>query len=1024
MATRLETYRLLIGVRRAHPVSPAAHQPDLLFGPFAHRHCGQRGASLPRTGRARRPFHDDRRGKHAQGLQAGVERRSGARVRVADALFLTVMAMADHGVVGRSAELAAVDALLEAREGSAALVLEGEPGIGKTTVWQRALRQAEELGACVLSCRPAAVEAKFSFAALTDLLSPIDSHAFEVLPGPQRHALEVALLRSPTGEHPIAPRAGATGLANLLRHLAAARLVLLAIDDAQWLDGPSRRALEFAFRRLGDEKVRLLYSLRPSGRALELGSAVRERRVVLGPLPLSAIGRIVAEDLERPLPRSALVRVWEVSRGNPFYALELGRLLSKAGVGHGHDVALPVPAELSEIVVERVRRLPARSRGELLLAAVLSAPGGDVVDLGALGPATAQRIVDIGEGGRVVFTHPLFASAVWGAASGSERRAAHRRAAELVVNPEERARDLALAAEGPDPFVAAELDKAAEAAGGRAAPDTAAEFAELAAQLTPAPDTANRAARRLRAGWWHLDAGDLEQADALAQEAYGQAQGSVLGARALQLSAHVRWQRSSFADAVRLASAALAIPGSDDALRVGIEQQLAFCYCQMGDSTAAAAHAAAAARHAQAGGDQEQLAEALAAEAWCRFMDGSGLHGEPIARALELEQPQAATVLLFRPTCVQGNIALLTQQFQQARQSLGEVLAQAVERGEEADLPYFQFHLAEACLWSGDVAAASGYAESALEAAGLLDSGAALGSSLFARALVDAYEGRTTQALQEASRAIAIFRETQFQVGLVFAATVVGFAQLSAGNPGGTHRILGPLTAQMVGSLPRRSLARSPGELGCGDPGFFPFLPDEVEALIHLGELDLAETYLAPFEQSALDLDRPWALATSGRLRGALYAVRAEPDLADASFDRALAAHERLQMPFERGRTLLLAGRAYRRFKRHDRAVEALQGAMRVFEDLGAPLWADKARQELARTGRSAVGSLTETERLCARLAADGLSNLEIAARAFVSVKTVEANLSRVYRKLGLRSRASLASAIDAEGQIRTDRVD
>ncbi len=937
--------------------------------------------------------------------------------------------MPEVAVLGRAAELVAVDELLDAAgKGPAVLVLEGAPGIGKTTVWHEAVRRAERLGTYVLSGRPALAEAKFSFAALTDLLSPVDGHLFELLPAPQRQALEVALLRSAAGEGPLLPRAAATGLFHLLRQLASSRPVLVAVDDAQWLDGPSRRALEFAFRRLRHETVGLLYTLRPSARALDLGGAalVEPRRVVLGPLSLAVIGQLLASRLGWRLPRPALVRVWEASGGNPFYALEVGRLLAQSGLKYGPGLALPVPSDLSELVTRRAWALPARSRRELLLAAVLSAPEGRVVDAHALAPAQERGIVNtLDERGRVEFAHPLFAAAVYAIASGTERRVAHRRAAALVREPEERARHLALAAEGPDRSIAAELDQAAELATRHSAPEAAAELAELAAQLTPGASPADQVARRLRAAWWHLEAGDLERAYALGQQVSAEAQDGPTRARALRLVAHVQERRNGFADALRLASDALEMAGDDSGLRAGLEFELAYCFCQMGDSTAGAAHARAASRYAQAGGDQEQLAEALAAQAWCRFMDGSGRYERLMNRALKLEQPQAATVLYCRPTFVHGTVQLLTQHLGGARQALAEVLAQAVDRGQEADMPVIQFHLVEACLWSGDLAGAASYVKAAVGMASLLDSPVSSAVCLFASALVEAYVGRTERALQGASEALAMLREAQLQVGVPFAASVAGFAELSAGNPAGVHRALGPLTAQMVGPLPRRSLARARGEAGFGDPGFFPFLPDEVEALVDLGELGRAEAYLAPFEQSAIDLDRPWALAAAGRLRGALHAAYGEAALAEASFERALAAHEHLEVLFERGRTLLLAGRAYRRFKQHRRSAQALAEAQALFEALGAPLWAAKTRGELARTGRPVLGTrtLTETENRLAELAATGLSNREVAARAFVSVKTVEANLSRVYRKLEVRSRAGLARALGAEGANPTPRV-
>jgi DNA-binding CsgD family transcriptional regulator len=233
----------------------------------------------------------------------------------------------------------------------------------------------------------------------------------------------------------------------------------------------------------------------------------------------------------------------------------------------------------------------------------------------------------------------------------------------------------------------------------------------------------------------------------------------------------------------------------------------------------------------------------------------------------------------------------------------------------------------------------------------------------------------------------------------------LGLAALSEDNPAGVHALLGPLVDQV-------------SRMGAGDPVLMMFVPDEVEALIALGELDLAETYLDPFERLAAAHDRRWAMATSARCRGALEAARGARPQALAAFDQALELHRDAEMPFEEARTRLLAGQALRRFKQRGRAAELLSGALAEFERAGAPLWAARARSGLVRTGRRAEdAALTETERRVAELAAAGLSNREVAAQVSVSVKTVESNLTRVYRKLGVRSRVGLSNALRAESE-------
>jgi predicted ATPase len=377
-------------------------------------------------------------------------------------------------VVGREAELAAVDAALEAARSSlAALVLEGEPGIGKTTVWREGLARAAGRGFRVLACRAAQAEARLSFAALGDLLAPLEAAALASLPGPQRRALEAALLRAePEGAAPD-PRAIGTGVVSLITALAATAPVLLALDDVQWLDLPSARALEFALRRLESRPVVVLATLRtgePVGRAPLLPAlpAERVRRVVLGSLSLGALYRVLEQQLGHGLPRPLLVRVQAATGGNPFYALEIVRAIQAEGPP-APGQALPIPRDLRELAAARLRRLPTRAREALLRASALAQPTVALVDPDDLAPAEQAGVVRIRPGGRVDFAHPLFAAAIYAAASRERRRRLHGELAQAASDVEERARHLMLAGDGPDEQIAAALDEAAARAHRRGA---------------------------------------------------------------------------------------------------------------------------------------------------------------------------------------------------------------------------------------------------------------------------------------------------------------------------------------------------------------------------------------------------------------------------------------------------------------------------------------------------------------------------------------------------------------------------
>ena len=911
------------------------------------------------------------------------------------------------GIVGREAQLLEVERFLDASAaGFAVLVLEGDAGIGKTTLWREARGRAGERGGLVLSSRPSAAEAKLSFAAVADLLARVDGDVFAALPAPQRDALEVALLRRrPVGRGPDS-RAVAAAFLTLIRGLAAERHLILAVDDWQWLDPPSRRVFEFAARRLEDEPVGLVCSIRPPSPGWLADDRVT--RVAVGPLSLAALGRIVSANLGRPLPRPALVRIAEASGGNPFYALELARLMSELGPERAAGAPrVPVPDDLRKLTAGRIRRLPPATRDAVLLAAVVSGPDRANMDIEALAPAEEAGIVTVDTAGRIEFTHPLFAAAAYESVPPARRRELHRRAAELVAEPEERARQLALASVGPDPAVAGQLDLGAASAATRGAFEAAADVAELASRLTPPGAVADVSRRLLAAARYQFDAGDLDRADELAGQLLAAVPSGALHARALWLRSDVSARRSDFAEAGGLAATALDHAGDDRELRAAIELHLVYCTVSAGNLPGAEPYARAAVGDAEAIGHEGMLADALAVLTMAEFLSGRGLDRARLERALEIEDPAMARAFMMRPRVIQGMLQLWTGEVGEARRTLDAMHAELVARGQEGAAPMLAQYLVWARVWGGELESAARTAAAAVEAAELLDDPAVSAIALSASALVHANDGHSPVARREAGEALAHFERLGWRSGVIWPLWALGLADLVDGNPAGVHGLLGPLAEQVV-------------LMGPTDPVLRMFVPDEVEALVALGELDLAQEYLEPFERSAAELERAWAVAAAGRCRGALEAARGAQDEAAAAFERALAAHEAVDMPLERARTRLLAGEAFRRFKQRGRAREMFEAALAAFETAGAPSWAARARDGLARVGRPGAGgdALTETERRLAELAASGLTNHEVAARAFVSVKTVEANLTRVYRKLGVRSRVGLANALhEARGE-------
>jgi len=914
--------------------------------------------------------------------------------------------MAGTELIDRSVELERLDALLSPQvEGFSALELAGAAGIGKTALWAHARRMAESRGFTTLSARPNETAAKGSFGAVADLLFPTGAELLDTLPRPQRDALEVALLRSSHPRRRPLHRAVAAGLLGLVRQLADTQPLLVAVDDWQWLDPPSRDALEFVARRLEGEAVRLVYSLRTPTAAGGLSGVVTDERLTrltLTGLDLAGIARLVNDRLGQALPRPQLVRISECTAGNPFHVIELARALVEHGPHIPAGAALPVPDNLRELLLARVARLPRRSRDALALVAALSHPTTALVGTAELLPAEEAGIVDVEPDGRVVFSHPLFAAVVQGSLSTAHRRRVHAQAAELVEDPEQRARHLALAAVGPDREVATQLDDATRMAGLRGAPDAAAELSELAAALTPPSATADRQRRLVRAAQLLLDVGDLERADRLLGNALELETSNQQLARALQVAGQLAGHRSDWSASVEFAMAARRQAEGQADLLAAIECDLAFACVSLGALPDAIDHGRAAAQYAATVGDDGIQAMALAVLTMVEFMGGGGVGWDQLQRALELEDPDRADGLSMRPSFIAGLLTLWTGDARAAATTLTRLHDELLQRGREGVAPNASIFIVWAQLWTGDFSAAARTAAQAQASAALLQDRGVTAAALTSSALVHAHTGETAAARSEAEQALELFAELQWFSAFVWPNWALGVAALGDDDPARVHSLLGPLAAQV-------------SAMGAGDPVLGMFVPDEVEALIALGEIDRAQELLAWFESRAERVDRDWALALAARCHGELAAHCGDLDAASAAFEAALAAHERCPIPFDRARTLLAAGRCYRRAKRRRAAVESLDAAAREFQELGAAGWAARTRGELGRVGRrtTARDSLTESERLIAELAASGLTNREVAERAFVSVKTVEANLTRVYRKLGIRSRVGLVNALE-----------
>ncbi|HUA06106.1 MAG TPA: AAA family ATPase [Solirubrobacteraceae bacterium] len=911
-------------------------------------------------------------------------------------------------VIGREAELSGLERFLSA-EGFAVLALEGEPGIGKTTVWQAGVRRARALGYRVLACRAAQAETRLSFVGLVDLLSPVPEEAIAVLPEPQRRVLEVVLLRAGGGELRPDRATICVAVLSLLRVLAAERPLLVAVDDAQWLDAPSASVLEFAARRLDREHVRMVVSLRLSGdpaQTFDCAGGARRESLRVGPLSVGALHELIRQRLGRAFARPTLIKLARVSAGNPFYALEVARALHEGGEPRAGE-PLPVPEDLATLVRGRIRRLPARSREALLVASALPVPTLELVGATAIAPAERADMVRVLGDDRVEFTHPLFASAVYSSVSTADRRAIHRGLAGLVVDAEERARHLALAADGPDEQVAVALEAGAVTARSRGAWETAAELMERACELTPTDHPDHARWRAIRAAECHVHAGDRPRGRMLLDRVLAQAMEGDVRAEALGLLAQIKANEESFPEAGVLLEEALTY-ANDQRLMVSINTALSFVRANMCQYDDAAILAERARVGAEATGDMALLAEALAYCAMMGYLAGHGVDWDAIERGLRLEDPDRVASLLTRPRALHGFLLLYVGRLAEARRSLSDLCQWARDRGDESDLAFVLWWLVWLETLSGNYSVAAAHADEAERYAAMTGSRTSSSWVLAQRALLLAHMGDLDGARRDCDAADALVAEVGWTTASRWSVAARCLLELSADDFVATWRAAQPLA----------ELAEAHG---IGEPVDVLFLPDALEALIAIGDLDRADTLLEAFDRRARELDRVWALATGRRCGGLLLAARGDLAGAEEAIERALVEHERLEMPFERARTLLCLGRVQRRRKQRKAARATLEAALEIFAGLGTSPWAEKTRAELERTHvRQAPQSLTPSEEQVVHLAASGMRNREIADRLYLSPKTVEANLARAYRKLGVRSRAELGAAINAEATTRS----
>ena len=914
------------------------------------------------------------------------------------------MAAKAADLVGRERELAAIAEFLEADAAACAVVIEGEPGIGKTTVWEAAVTAASKRGFQPLRARPGGSETKLAFSGLTDLLGEALPGVLSELPPPQRRALEIALLLEDGGGKRADRRAVAAGLLSALRALSTAAPLLVAIDDAQWLDRSSTAALDYAARRLHAKPVALLISRRLNSEPGLERTLAPERvlHVPVGALDFVALNSLLRARLGTVLSRPLLRRIYELSGGNPFFALELAREPERVEPGRG------LPPTLDVLVQGRVSALPEEARTALLAVAASSQPtvalvGRAVGTPDALAPAEAAHIVVLAHG-KVSFEHPLLASAAYAAADPSQRRDMHRRLGRLVRDPEERARHLAETATGRNEAVAVALEKGAATARSRGAPAAAAELSDQAARLTPLADAAAARRRRSDAGYYHFESGDSRQALAMLEEVVGQLSAGAERAEVLIRLGRVHSYSDDLQAATSLFLQAAEEAGDDSLTRArALEGAATQLFRERRQLESAVGYAKRAAALAGELGDEALVGEALSSQLLAEATLGRPEAAATLEAALAHQAAAASERILAQPKFAAAIARMWWDDPGTVRETCEELAEHGRQLGDEGSLAYVYVMLAQADILLGKLDRAEADAAAARDIAEQGGQETLVAYALAVQAMADAHRGRESHTAAEL--ALELGRKTQGTPALHFATAALGLLEVCTGRADEAVTVLAPLV-----EFARTEQIR--------EPGLTRYVIDQVEALIELARVDEAAELLDWYEANAQRLARRSALGVSWRCRGLLAAAAGRIDDALDAFGRALAEHDMVPLPIDRARTLLAFGATLRRAKRKADARRALEEAAAAFESLGASAYTARARSELERIGGRppSKGRLTATERQIAELVAEGRSNKEVAATLFVSVKTVEANLSRTYAKLGIRSRTGLARHLGAEG--------
>ncbi|MFF9409776.1 AAA family ATPase [Streptomyces anandii] len=939
-------------------------------------------------------------------------------------------------VVGREA---LCDTVRTHLMGGGGVLLTGPTGIGRTSVVSRLVADMTARGHRVLRCSPAPSERDSPFLGLIDLLAGVGDDVLGTLAAHERAVLEGALLRGPQQPQGATPGGGRDALVlriavrKVVARLNSAGPLLLVVDDAQWLDPPTAEILAFLARRAGAGPA-VLVAVRTGGTGMGRVTDPKAghstpfgeelcprpiRRMAVPPLTAHETGELLDVHDQPCWPRPLVARLHRASGGNPRTVLELSAALDERvrTVGEelpGSDEPLPVPDCLRRPVLDRIDALPARARRTLVTVVVAVRPTVELLRRAGHPHAEADidtcvrhGVVQASEHGTIRFLDPLIPMVLQAETPYDRLVDAHRSLADASHDEVERAHHIARLTAGPDPAVAERLAGAARAARRRGAPATAARLGRMAAEYTPAAQSQLSAERRLTAAEDGLAAGDLDFARRLAHEVLGGA-GRRPADRVRAWNVLIDSCGQAMAEIAGLFPEALRDADGDRGLLAQLHYRMSWREWMVGGSAARAhPHAVRAAGLAARTGDRWTEVMALSQQAALELFLGLPAAEATLAAALAAPHDTRAMVHHNGPVYLKYRFHLARDELDEARAELRTLVYALRQRGSADSLSQCLIGLAQVEILRGRCRPALTIARQSLRITE--EAGLSSGPAWYTVALAETAGGSLSRALTAAETSRRCSEDEDDRLFLPRALHAEGRIRLFAGQ------------YEQAAQLLRRT-----GELesaqGQQDPATRRWHADLAEALARAGAPDEAESVITVARRQAERLGRRAVLATLGRAAAAVSEARGELARAARGFEDAAVRLRAAGYPLEEARTRLALGRVRRLVGDEAPCRAAFADALRIFTKAGATSWVAMVRAERDRAKADPLPPedatvpwsehLTATERSVVARVAQGATNREIAAGLVLSVKTVEAALTRAYRKLGAKSRVEITRII------------